>query len=348
MTLLAFMNTGMTGDTEEVVMQAWDRFVARLPASFPKPGVLPQPHTAQAMLESLIGEGWMEMAAGPEARFAVCAEAIKHFFRREVPVPLPLIEFWMGARVQYAIGAPGAPALLALDDLFYPATGVAPQTGWLPFPDAFDVLLAIAQGETVSVHMLKAGQANPVAVPLIDPSSPVGKRQLSQGLLVLPRLGVLEQDVWELLQAETLVLQAAAMSGQAQAMLEATLAYLSTRVQFGVPIGSFQALKHRCADLAAELHAANLLCDYAASVLEDHPDPLVPAAMAKSQCGRASLAVASEAIQMHGGMGFTWECSAQLSCKRMSFLAMNGLSVGACEQRVGHWATTARQLHWPT
>lgn len=346
MSPLGFMSTGLAGE-DAVVLQAWESFVARLPVPFPVPGAWPRAEAVRDMCESMLGEGWMGLASGPDARLALCAEAVQRFFRREVPVPLPLIELWMGARVHEAFGITDSTALLSLDDLFRPSIGAAPQTGWLPFPGAFDFLVVVAEGDGAAVHVLEAGGAQFQEVPVLDPSSPVGRARLLKGVAGLPRLGTLDHRTWEQMRAQVLVLQAAALSGQAQALLEATLAYLSVRVQFGVLVGSFQALKHRCADLATELHAANLLCDYAAASLDDHPDAVTLAAMAKSQCGRAALAVASDAIQLHGGMGFTWECSAQLGFKRTSFLAMNGLPIGACEQRVGRWAAGAKKLHWP-
>jgi alkylation response protein AidB-like acyl-CoA dehydrogenase len=105
--------------------------------------------------------------------------------------------------------------------------------------------------------------------------------------------------------------------GSARAGLDATVAYLKTREQFGKPIGSFQALAHRAADLAVALEAATSTAYYAAWAVADSPDEVpVVAPLAKSVCADAAYRIAAETIQMHGGIGFTWEHDAHLYFKR--------------------------------
>ena len=105
--------------------------------------------------------------------------------------------------------------------------------------------------------------------------------------------------------------------GAAARCLETTIAYLGERVQFGRPIGSFQALKHRCADLAAELEVARSTAYYAAWAVAGAPQELaVLAPMARAVCGEALSHIAAESIQLHGGIGFTWEHDAHLYLKR--------------------------------
>jgi alkylation response protein AidB-like acyl-CoA dehydrogenase len=105
--------------------------------------------------------------------------------------------------------------------------------------------------------------------------------------------------------------------GGARRCLDMTVEHLKTRVQFGRPIGSFQALKHRAADLAVELEAAASTAYYAAWAAADSPDELpVVAPLAKAVCGEAFFHLAAETIQLHGGIGFTWEHDAHLYFKR--------------------------------
>ncbi|HVX31738.1 MAG TPA: acyl-CoA dehydrogenase family protein [Solirubrobacterales bacterium] len=105
--------------------------------------------------------------------------------------------------------------------------------------------------------------------------------------------------------------------GAAARCLDETVAYLKERVQFGRPIGSFQALKHRCADLATELEAARSTAYYATWAVDGAPEELpVVAPLAEAVAGAALLNVAAEAIQMHGGIGFTWEHDAHMYLKR--------------------------------
>jgi alkylation response protein AidB-like acyl-CoA dehydrogenase len=105
--------------------------------------------------------------------------------------------------------------------------------------------------------------------------------------------------------------------GVARWCLETTVDYLKTRVQFGRPIGSFQALQHRAADLAVRLESAASTAYYAAWTAADSPDELpVLAPLAMSVCAAAAYEIAAETIQMHGGIGFTWEHDAHLYFKR--------------------------------
>jgi alkylation response protein AidB-like acyl-CoA dehydrogenase len=105
--------------------------------------------------------------------------------------------------------------------------------------------------------------------------------------------------------------------GGARRCLEMTLDHLRTRVQFGRPIGSFQALKHRAADLAVALEGAVSAAYYAAWAAVDAPDELPTVApLAKAVCCQAFYDIAAETIQLHGGIGFTWEHDAHLYFKR--------------------------------
>ena len=105
--------------------------------------------------------------------------------------------------------------------------------------------------------------------------------------------------------------------GGARHCLDMTVDFLKTRVQFGRVIGSFQALKHRAADLAVELEAATATAYYAAWAASSAPDELpVVAPLAKAVCTSAYLHIAAETIQLHGGIGFTWEHDAHRYFKR--------------------------------
>ncbi|HTJ64731.1 MAG TPA: acyl-CoA dehydrogenase family protein [Alphaproteobacteria bacterium] len=110
---------------------------------------------------------------------------------------------------------------------------------------------------------------------------------------------------------------AAEQAGGARRCLQLTVDYIQERVQFGRAIGSFQAIKHRCADMMVKVESA-LAAANAAADAADAGDPLFPmyAAMAKAYCSEAFFACAGEAIQLHGGVGFTWEYEPHLFFKR--------------------------------
>jgi alkylation response protein AidB-like acyl-CoA dehydrogenase len=121
--------------------------------------------------------------------------------------------------------------------------------------------------------------------------------------------------------AATLDLAAVALAaeqvGGARRCLEMAVDYAKTREQFGRPIGSFQALKHKCADILLQVESAWAAAYYAAWAASEGSDELPAAAhLAKAYCSEAYAAAAAENIQIHGGIGFTWEHDAHLYFKR--------------------------------
>lgn len=104
--------------------------------------------------------------------------------------------------------------------------------------------------------------------------------------------------------------------GVAEAMLAATVDYVTVRRQFDRPIGSFQAVKHACADMLVAISLARQLVDDAVALVASQQDASVAAAMAKSYtCGMA-VDVAGKAMQLHGGIGYTWESGVHAYLKR--------------------------------
>ena len=110
---------------------------------------------------------------------------------------------------------------------------------------------------------------------------------------------------------------AAEQLGVAERCLEMTVAYVKERHQFARPVGSFQALKHRLADVWVAVTQARAAARYAAACLAaGDPDTPVAVALAKAACGEAAVLAAQECVQLHGGIGFTWEHPAHLLLKR--------------------------------
>lgn len=105
--------------------------------------------------------------------------------------------------------------------------------------------------------------------------------------------------------------------GGAERCLMSAVDYAKMRVQFGRPIGSFQAIKHKCADMFVSLESAKTAAYHAAHLAaDDDPELSVAAPLAKAFCSEAFSAVAAENIHIHGGVGFTWEHDAQLYFRR--------------------------------
>jgi alkylation response protein AidB-like acyl-CoA dehydrogenase len=105
--------------------------------------------------------------------------------------------------------------------------------------------------------------------------------------------------------------------GASQHLLDLSVDYAKSRLQFGRPIGSFQAVKHRLANLLVELEHARSTAYHAVSALTDGTDdPALAASIAQATCSAAFSRIAADTIQVHGGIGFTWEHQAHLYLKR--------------------------------
>jgi len=120
---------------------------------------------------------------------------------------------------------------------------------------------------------------------------------------------------------KTLQLAAVALAaeqvGGAQRVLDNAVDYAKNRMQFGRPIGSFQAIKHKCADMLLQVESAKSAAYYGAwAAATDDEELALAASLAKSYCSEAYFHCAAENIQIHGGIGFTWEHHAHLYFKR--------------------------------
>jgi alkylation response protein AidB-like acyl-CoA dehydrogenase len=135
------------------------------------------------------------------------------------------------------------------------------------------------------------------------------------------------------------VLLAAECVATAEHCLTVTVEYLKMRRQFGRPVGSFQALQHRCADLAVALASARATARAAVWTAAADPAGLaVLAPLAALHCSRTFLQVAGEMIQLHGGIGFTWEHEAHLYFKRAKATQLLLGPVSALRTEIGRQA----------
>ncbi len=190
--------------------------------------------------------------------------------------------------------------------------------------DSADVLLVLAREDGAALSLVSLPAATPgvrviphVMMDLTRPMSRVEFRDVA--LPADARLGApggAAQPLERALELARIALAAEAV-GAAERVLEMTGEYLRQRVQFGRPLGSFQALKHRMADLMTELEAAKSAAWYAACTAQERPQERAEAAaIAKSYCCEAFYGCAAGAVQLHGGIGFTWEHDAHLYFKR--------------------------------
>jgi alkylation response protein AidB-like acyl-CoA dehydrogenase len=113
------------------------------------------------------------------------------------------------------------------------------------------------------------------------------------------------------------IAECAWMAGGAQWVLDTSVAYAKERVQFGKQIGSFQAIQHKCANMAIDVEGAVNITYYAAwAISENDPESAMAASLAKAWCSDIYTRTAAEGIQIHGGIGFTWEHDMHLYFKR--------------------------------
>ncbi|MBM3661585.1 MAG: acyl-CoA dehydrogenase [Actinobacteria bacterium] len=243
-----------------------------------------------------------------------------------------------GAVLMEAVGAHVAPVpilgqLVALD-----AVARAGETDWLERLLAGDAIAAVthrplpASGSTVPVPYLlsadvlvaptDAGRlvlvdlegAEVEALPAMDLTRELGRLDVDS----LTRVDLGGPDAIEAFLDAGAVAVSAELLGAAARCLDDTVAYARDRVQFGRPIGSFQAVKHRCADMLVDVEGMRSTTWWAAWCLAaQDPERSVAASTAKIWTSDAADRVLNSALQVHGGIGFTWECDVHLYLKRV-------------------------------
>jgi alkylation response protein AidB-like acyl-CoA dehydrogenase len=188
-------------------------------------------------------------------------------------------------------------------------------------PDALlaDILLVPADGVPGAVYLVEANAAGVHRTPLtsLDMTRQLCDITLDDALGVPVAVGAAAEAALSAGLAAGAAMLAAEQLGVAQRCLDMTVAYVKERRQFARQIGSFQAVKHRLADLWTTITLARAASRYAAACLaDDDPDAPVAVALAKSACCDAAVTAAQECVQLHGGIGFTWEHPAHLYLKR--------------------------------
>jgi len=176
-----------------------------------------------------------------------------------------------------------------------------------------DGLYAVPAAETVREPVVSLDETRR----LCDVTIPSGVR----GDLVVAGSGAVAAVEAGLVAGAALL--ASEQLGVAQWCLDTTVGYVRERYQFGRPVGSFQAVKHRLAEVWVSVAQARAVARYAAScVASSDPDTAVAASLAQAHCGPVAVAAAEACIQLHGGIGFTWEHPAHLYLKRAKASAL--------------------------
>jgi alkylation response protein AidB-like acyl-CoA dehydrogenase len=250
------------------------------------------------------GLGWFALG---DAGFGIVEEALlfRELGRALAPGPfLPQVLAGHVATGEALAAIAGGSAVVALAEPYGDPAAATYRVVWA---EGADLLLVVAaEGAAV----VEAGAATSWEHHAgFDPSAPVALVRLATPAVVAaPGL-----------VARGRVLAAAALVGICEATRDESAAYACQREQFGRPIGSFQAVKHRCADMAVRAEAASSLTFLAALSLGEDDGSLVD--LAKALAGEHALANAGDDIQNHGGTGFTEGCAAHRYLKRAQLLS---------------------------
>jgi len=178
------------------------------------------------------------------------------------------------------------------------------------------LIVAASTAEGLGLYLVKADAAGLTITPqeALDPTRKLSRVSFNE--VSAERIGGLTEALLNRTWDEICSVLAHEMIGGAQYLFESTLEYTKVRVQFGRPIGSFQALKHRCADLLMELEFAKAAIHHAAFCLAAGDGEPYVASMAKAMASDTYMEAARAGVQLRGGIGFTWEEDTHLWFKR--------------------------------
>jgi alkylation response protein AidB-like acyl-CoA dehydrogenase len=178
-----------------------------------------------------------------------------------------------------------------------------------------DLVVAVAAGDTVALHLVDGKAVTATPRPLVDHTRSLALVECEAALVT--ELGTVAPGALARVAAVSAVLVAADALGAAARLLEMTVAYVVDRRQFGVPVGSFQAVKHSAAMMLVDVEAARSAVRYAAwAVDSDAEDAGRWASIAKVHACGSAPHVADRALFLHGAIGYTWEHDLQFCFKR--------------------------------
>ncbi len=230
----------------------------------------------------------------------------------------PLAPVISGEQIGVLIVSAGSPADQGVDTVRQnqgKLTGVVPMVA--AAPGAQLMLVPLADNEGLELWLVAAPAEGLRVTPrhLIDRTRQFGDVIFDSTPATL--VGRLDKVAATEANARLALLLAAESLGLARRMLAMTVEYVSQRVQFGVPVGSFQAVKHAAAEAFVDIEAAHSGVYYAAWALQEgEPDGVITAWIAKAFATEAAVRTADRALLLHGAIGYTWEHELQIYYKR--------------------------------
>lgn len=232
------------------------------------------------------------------------------------------------SRLTVALGADDLDDTPATFDLRPAGTGLElhGQASFVPDASDADLILVLALSGSVPVAVALPPAAPGLSVSeteLTDPTRRVGTVRCD-GVAVDPETvwpfgGDADEGVWALYHRAALAVACDSL-GVAEAMMAATVGYARVREQFGRPIGSFQAVKHASADMLVQVSVCReLVAEATEACAGEGEDGWVATARAKSYATQAAVDITGKAMQLHGGIGYTWESGIHFYMKRALF-----------------------------
>jgi hypothetical protein len=203
-----------------------------------------------------------------------------------------------------------------LEGLARGAVSVAVQdgwSGWAPCAASCDYVIVV-DGDEVAITAPGPGDVS--VLDGVDGTRHIGR--VAEGA---PRLATFGPDAADETRARAAVMTAAVVLGVSRAMIDMAVEYAKQRTQFGRPIGSFQAVKHQLADAFAAVEASRRTAWWASLSLDTTSEDRVEAvSVAKATASESAREASYAALQVHGGIGYTWECDLHLWMKRSQAL----------------------------
>jgi alkylation response protein AidB-like acyl-CoA dehydrogenase len=309
------MDFGLTDDQRDIQRTARDLLAER--ATFARVREHAEAGTTDAPLwRELCELGWPGIAIAEEyggqglgtIELAILSEELGR-----TVAPVPFLASAMAACVIEQAGSPEQrerwlPGLASGERIGALASAVDGTAELVVSGAEADVIVLVEDDGTG--RLLTPDDAELTRVAAIDPTRPAAR--VSAG----PDAGETLEDGCPGL-GRALVAVSSELVGVSERALEMTVAYVKDRKQFGVPVGAYQAVSHRCAQMLLDTERARSLAAFAAWSADAHPDSLAEAAaMAKAAASDAGREVTASAIQAHGGIGFTWEADVHWLFKR--------------------------------
>ena len=270
----------------------------------------------RTLWKSMVDQGWMgveldEGRGGLGLGAVAAAVLLEQVGRHLAPAPFLPSLLALGALARAADAGvrdagPWVERLLSGDAIGCVKWGDAPVIA----ASIADVAVISEDGRVTAIDLTEVGR--PDAEPAMDLT-----RSLAWLRDAAPALALGERDAAAALLDRGATYVSAELLGGAARVLDLTVAYAKERVQFGRPIGSFQAVKHRCADMLVDVEGMRSTAYHAAWCIgAGDADASTAASTAKVWCSDASRRVMASGLQVHGGIGFTWEHDMHLYLKR--------------------------------